>query len=105
MRRPDDEKLRALARETSEEMDQRIAQYRANMDAKLKEMNARMDALAERSAEHDRLLGIERGALHDVAYDGLASGDQGVIWDDFDFDQSVPPKIAKKMVDRNYGQR
>lgn len=110
MRRPEDAKLRAMARETSEEMDLRIAQSqageRARVNNRLEEMQAALDELTERTAECERLLGIEQHRLHDIAYDGLASGDQGVVWDDFEFDQSVHPTIAKRMIDREgYGHR
>jgi hypothetical protein len=94
---PDDALIRRLAREHSEEMNERIARHHEGEHVPIEQ---RLDELEARLVETERLLGIEHHKLHDVAYEGLASGDDGVVWDDFDFDQSVPPRTAKKMTDR-----
>lgn len=99
---PDDALLRHIARENSQEMNERIDRHRA-MDHD--GVDRRLEAIEERLAEHDRLLGIEHAELPSITHDGLASGDNGVTWDDFDFDQSVHPQIARPMIDRNgYGR-
>lgn len=110
MDRPTDAQLRALARINDQEMDRRIDHHakeeRGRVDAQLGEMRAWLEQQEERIAELERLQGIEHHELPNIAYDGLASGDQGVVWDDFEFDQSLHPKIAKRMIDREgYGHR
>lgn len=102
MSHPDDAMLQRFSYEISDEINARIARRALLEDARhaevverLDEMQATLDQYRERLAEAERLLGIEHRELHDVSYDEHASGDQSVLWDDFDFDQSV------RMADRS----
>jgi hypothetical protein len=88
----DDEQLRAMARETSGDMNERIARHQEVEHVPLEQ---RVDALEARQAEAERVLGIRRDEYHEIWLEVQSSGDYGLLYTWMEDHKITPDMIAE----------